>query len=251
MNTLQAKISEGLARGKDVVDLKGRLSYGKGTGTQNLVDEHSKAIELNWTISNTTTTLKTIAISPFFDTLKNTTQFNTVAELLAAVKADHALTSGDIVRVDADHALTADSTNSEQPLKQFLRYIASNPTRIVGLAIRSSKVSTGQPESSNYDLTMRSYYVSPFELPVKRELNLKPLVPTGANFNTDRLNVNFILQNFQALLSPENILTMQIQPDTALSLTVYVGAQYSRAQEFYRIIRDADNVMRPELAKTV
>lgn len=246
---LQSKIAEGLAQGKDLVDLKGRLSYGKGTGTQNLLDEHAKAIQLSWTISNTTTVMKTIAISPFFDTLKNTTQYNTVAELLTAVKADHALTEGDIVRVDADHALVANSTNSEQPLKHFLRYIASNPTRIVGLAMRSANATTGQPERSNYDLTIRSYYVSPFELPVKKELNLRPLVPTGLNFNSDCLNLNFILQNFHALLSPENILTLQIQPNTTLTMTVYVGAQYSRSQEFYRIIKDADNVLRPELAK--
>jgi hypothetical protein len=249
MADLQQIITANLAQGKDVLDIRKRLSYGRGTGTQNLIDEHAKAIQLSWTITNTTVTMKTIALSSFFDTLKNTTQFGTVAELLTEIKADAAILDGDVITVDADHKVIATSTDAERPLEAFLRYFASNPTRLVGMALRSSNATTGAPESSNYDLKMRSYYVSPFDVPKMEELNLAPLVPAGTNFNTDRLNVNFIIQNFQALLSNENFLTMQINPNTKLSITLYVGAQKSNAQSFYRDIKQADDILRPELIR--
>lgn len=237
---------------KDPLDMRRRLSFGKGTRTQNMIDEHAKAIQLNWILTNTTTSVKTIGISTFFDSVKNPTIYDNTSQVLADIGADYLLKNGDLYRGTgdaSDEAVTAVSTDSNKPLNRFLRFAGTNPTRVVGLSMVSRNASTGQPEASNYDLKIRSIWSRFDDVPTINELNLKPLVPTGANFNTDRLNVNFIEQNFKFIISPEHFVTMQLAPNTSLALTVYVGAMSSDSQLFWRDINEADDVMRPVLLR--
>lgn len=233
----------------DVLDVRKRFSYGKDTQTTNLVDERVKAIQVNLKITNLTGTLQTVAFGAISASF-NPTQFPNEAAALTAVSATGLLKNGVIVDEGPGKTLTASLTDSGLSLDAFIKYISNNPTRITGLSMVSRNATTFAGDSTNYDLKMRTYWVSPFDVPVKKELNLRPLVVTGANFTQERLNVDFIKHAFPLILSPEHFWTLQIASNTELMITVYVGAQDSRSQLFWRDIKAADDVLRPTVVES-
>lgn len=232
----------------DILDLGKRFSYGKQSDTQNLVDEHAKAVQLNLQITNTTDNTHTIAIGGISTTL-NLTQFPNSAAATSALSATAMLKNGVIVNDGVGKTLEASLTDAGLSLEALINYIANTPSRLVGMSIVSRNATTGDGDSSNYDLKMTTNWVSPFDVPVKKELNLRPLVVTGANFTQERLNINFIKQAFPVILSNEHFLNLQIVPNTKMTITLYFGAQDSKAQRFWRAMKDADEVIRPELIR--
>lgn len=243
-----AKTAEIQKNRVDVLDLGKRFSYGKQSDTMNLVDEHAKAIQVNLSIKNVTDNLHTVAFAGFTSTL-NPTQFAGDTAIKAAINATAILKNGKIVDDGSGKELTAKLTDSGLDLDSLLKYIAMNPTRLVGMSMVSRNASTLAGESTNYDLKMKTHWVSPFDVPQVKELNLRPLVMTGANFTQERLNVNFIKQSFPVVLSHEHFLSLQINSGTELMITLYIGAQDSAAQRFWRDIKTADDIIRPELIR--
>ena len=233
----------------DPLDLTRRFSFGKQADALSMVDEHAKAIQLNWRIKNLTASTQTVAISSLITSAINNTQFADLSAMQTAVGATATLKDGIIIDGTDGADLTATSTDNDKKLDDFLRYIGKNPTRIVKLSMVSRNATSGAADSSNYDLKLRTVFASPFEVPVVKELNLRPLVPTGANFTESRLNVDFQRLAFPVVLSNENFATLQINANTELQITVYVGAQLSKAQSFWRDVKAADEVLRPELLK--
>ena len=230
----------------DVLDLGKRYSYGKNTNTQNFVDEHAKAVQLNLVLTNLTTNLHTVAFGAITSTL-NATQYATEAAIKTAIGATAIMKKGKIIDDGLGKELTANFTDSGRDLDEFIKYFSQNPTRIVGMNMVSRNATTGAGENSNFDLKIKQHFVSPFDIPLETEKNLRPLVMTGMNFTQERLNVNFIKEAFQALLSNEHFFSLQIKPNTELSITLYIGAQDSKAQRFYRDIKAADDVLRPAM----
>lgn len=233
----------------DPLDLNKRFSFGKQADTLNMVDEHAKAIQLNWRITNKTSDTHTIAIGCLLgDTAPNMTQFATLSDVKKATGATAVLKDGIIIDGTDGADLTATSTDTYRKMDEFLRYTGVTCTRIVGLSMVSRNATNGNGDSSNYDLKIRSIWVNPLQdQPEVKELNLRPLVPTGANFTESRLNVNFIRQNHPFVMTNEHWNTIQINPNTELMLTVYVGAQFSKAQDFWRSIKASDDIIRPGL----
>lgn len=243
-----AKAVEMRTNKSDVLDLARKFSYGKQAGTNNMVDEHAKAIQLNLRITNLTDNLHTVCLAGLTSSF-NPTIFPDIAALKAALSATGVLKDGVIVNDGSGKELKAELTDSGLNLDQFIKYIANNPTRLVGLSMVSRNATTGAGDSQNYDLKLKTHWVSPFDVPTKKELNLRPLVVTGANFTQERLNVNFVEQAFPVILSAEHGFSIQIAKNTELTITLFIGAQDSRPQLFWRDIKAADDVIRPELIR--
>ena len=251
MDTIQQQATAArLAANAPILGILDRnYSFGPKNAGKNFVDEHAKALQVSWKIRNNTADDVIVLLSTLFsDTDVNTTQFATVSEVLTLTASDAVFKTGTIVNGDADADVTVSSTKSGRVIEHLLRYAGQSPLRFTKWSMKSRTVA-GEKESSNYDNTIKSFWVSPFDVPVIEELELRPLQKGDMNFNPDMLDVNFIANNFHAILSREHLLQVQVNAGTELSISAFIGAQDSAPQRFFRDIKKADDVLRPELLR--
>lgn len=226
------------------------VSFGKNNRTNSFIDETAKALSLGWRIVNPTDQDVFIAFVPASDG-NNPTQFADLAAIKAFMGADCIFGDGVIYTKTVEGVaknVTVSSLDSRRKIAEFVKYAASSPLRFTKMAMNSAKID-GSKEDSNFNNKIKSMWFTPFEDTTAVDLDLRPLRVGGSNFNTDMMEVNFITQGggFKAIMSNENGFVMQINAGTVLTITAGIGAQKSEAQEFYRTIAQADEVMAPAL----
>ena len=237
---------------RKVLDLDKDYSYAVNSGAINAYDEGSKAIELPWLIKNRTESSQFLVISSLFEEDKNNTIFGTIREALTAcvpsVAASrvHAFQSGDIYVTpgvgNEAKKLSAESLDGSRDIEQFLRYVGKNPTRLIKMRL-SSTTAANAPDMSNIENSLKTMFFSPFDPPVEKRLGLSNLI-NQAFLTNNILDVNFVDQAFPVILSNEHFFILQINPGTDLKLNVFVGAQDSKAQRFWRRTRQAADLKR-------
>ena len=250
MDTTQNQVAARLAANAPILGILDRnYSFGPKNAGKNFVEEHAKALQVSWKIKNNTANDVVVVLSPFFaDTEAKITQFGTVSEILTLTGSDAVFKTGIIVNGTDDADVTVASTKSGRVIEHLLRYAGQSPLRFTKWSMKSRTVA-GEKESSNYDNTIKSFWVSPFDVPVIDELELRPLQKGDMNFNPDMLDVNFIANNFHAILSREHFIQIQVNAGTELSISAFIGAQDSAPQRFFRDVKKADDVLRPELLR--
>lgn len=232
----------------DLVDR--RFSYGPRTNTQNMVNEHATQLQLTWKITNNTAADKLICISTLFDDAdKNPTFLANVARVLAITESNAVFKTGKIVDGADDADVTVSSSKASRIIEEFLRYAGENPLRFVKWSMKSKNIADNSKDSSNYDNTIRSIWVTPFDVPQIDELDMRSLQIGGNNFNPDMLDVHFIANDFRAVLSNEHFLQFQVNKGTELTITAFIGAQDAKAQRFWRDVKKSDAAIRPALLK--
>jgi hypothetical protein len=105
-------------------------------------------------------------------------------------------------------------------------------------------VSDGSADNGNFDNSIESRWVSPFQKMVEDSYTLRDTQHSLMQ-STEFTEANFVKSAFQCVLSYEHFLLIQVNAGTELTITVQVGAQDSSAQRFIRNIRKADNLLRP------
>lgn len=231
------------------LDLNKGLSYGVQNSAANLVDERVKADKLNWEISNTTDLPHYVVISSLYGS-RNNTIFSSVNEMLAA-----AVPGVDAAQVWAfkDGRLTGTTgaelkVTSKTPgrlINQFLNYIGMCPTRITKMRLRSV-TAAGAQDLGNLDNEIKTIFFSPLAQPVEKQLPLGPLVKTNNNFSPNILEVDFVNEAFPMIFSNEHFTVLQVNAQTVLNITAWIGAQDSPAQRHWRTIKNADDILRSE-----
>lgn len=227
-------------KGKEL-DLARNYSFAPTTDTRNFIDEHVKAFPLAYTITNKTAQRQTIVMIANLDGL--TLMPNVKSLVPGAVEFKEGIV---IDGAEAGKDLIITSQDSQRSIEHLLQYAFLNPTRITRFSMNSRTIA-GERESGNYSTKMTTVFVSPFTTQPAKELPLRPLVAGGMNFNTDMLDVDFIKQRFPVILSSEHLFTFQINPNTEIDLTMFVGVQDSGAQRFWRDVKAADAVVAPML----
>lgn len=250
MENAQNQVAARLAANAPVLGILDRnYSFGPKNAGKNFVEEHAKALQVSWKIRNNTKDDVVICFSPFFaNTEAKVTQFGAVSEILTLTGSTAMFATGTIIDGDAGADVTVASTKSGRVIEHLLRYAGQSPLRFTKWSMKSRTIA-GEKESSNYDNTIKSFWVTPFDVPVIDELELRPLQKGDMNFNPDMLDVNFIANNFHAILSREHFLQIQVNAGTELSISAFIGAQDSAPQRFFRDIKKADDVLRPELLR--
>lgn len=226
------------------LDRSRRYSFGPRTNTTNLIDEAEKAAEITFTFTNPTASDVKVAFSTLFsDSLRGGTNsiYASVTEVLSKSQSDVVFKT--TVPADPEVNFGIACNDSGRSAEQIMQFAAMNCIRLVGMSMVSKQVSTGEADISNYSKKIKSVYTSIFEDPEVTELNLRPLLK-GSTYNAEILEVNFIKQNFLALLTPEHILQLTIAKNTELTVTFHFGATASPAQRMYRDLKAADNIMR-------
>lgn len=242
--------AEKLAIHREKLDLTKRLSYGVQNSATNLIDERAKADKLSWEIANGTSEAKYLVISSLFNNARNNTIFDTVSEMLEAcvpgVDASNvwAFKEGLIAtEAGTGGTLKAVSKTPGRKINHFLNYLNTVPTRITKMRLKSVN-RDNTPDLGNYDNEIKTIFFSPLAQPVEEQLSLSALVKTNNNFSPNILDVDFVDEAFEMILSNEHFVVIQINSNTVLNMTVSVGAQDSAPQRHWRTLKDADNILR-------
>ena len=243
----QAQIQRLAANGK-VLDLTERnLSYGAKTKTKNMIDEAAKALQMSIRISNASDVAKHLALAPLMAGTGMSVAFNaSIYEDKAALIAELGVTST-LYDGTVEDDVTVQCLDSRQTVKKLVRYFSENPTRITRISMKSAVIDGGAKDSSNYDNTLKTAWFNPFDVNEYDHLSLRPLQEGGNNFNPDMLDLDLQRLNFPVVLSREHAFIFQVNAGTALTLTLFIGAQDSAAQRFWRNVRAADDVLRREV----
>lgn len=226
------------------------VSFGKGNKALSFVDEAAKAHRFSLTIKNDSADDAFIVIGGFNPNL-NLTQFADASDILAKFGADAVLQDGVILAGTPGTGYTGEvsvkANDSRRTVNGFLRYAAMSPLRVTNFKMTSRSLITNAGEATNYDNLVRSHWVSPFEDTVSNDLDLRPLQVGGNNFNREMLEVDFQTQGggFNFIVSNEHFNIIQVNKHTELSITMSIGGQLSAAQQFYRIVKKADDIMAP------
>lgn len=248
MDKRQQQVNDSIARlqaqsGK--LDVQRTLSFAPKSGAKNLVEEGAKALQVSWRITNNSSNNAHLILGAYIGKtgvrIVNNTLYPSSTEILALASATGVLIDGTVYT-----DVTAESLDSAHSIEEFIRHFSKNPTRVVKAAFKSKVSSTGEKDSSNYDNKLKTIWTTPFDVPQVRELSLRALQAGGNNFNPDMLDVDFQKLNFPVVLSDEHFLQVQVNPDTVLTVTMFIGAHDSKAQRFYRQMKAADDVMRAE-----
>lgn len=245
-------IAEYLAKNGKSLQMEGTtplVSFGKQNKTMNFVDESAKATKFGITITNDTDQDVFVLLGGFHPN-RNRTIFADLNEVLEFTGADAILGDGVIFTKAATPTttglVTVAATDSKRSVNQLVRYMCESPTRFTKFSMRSRRLD-GSKDSSNYDNKIKHFWASPLEDTVSVDLDMVPLQIGGNNFNTDMLDVDFQTQGgaFKLIASNENFNVIQVNAGTKLSITTFIGAQLSQAQQFYRLISKVDNIVAP------
>lgn len=215
------------------LDLERKYSH---KSAKNFLDEQMGTHELSFTVENAS---KDDVVVCFGSILNS--QFATEAQLLDALSANALLKDGVIYTDSADGKCTVSSDDSNRSINEAIRYISNTPTRMVKVHLDSSTVAENRADTSNYSAKMKTTFVSPWEKPQDEYISLRTTQSNRAN-SPQFAEVNFIEIGKKAIVSNENFLMFTVKAGTKLSMTWDVGKQYSKAQEFYRAIKDADRL---------
>jgi hypothetical protein len=219
------------------IDLHRSLSFGQNGG-KTMIDEGRGAPEVSFTIENPTT--KDVAIGFGVTGLS---LFKTEADLLAALNADVLLNDG-VIYTEGANDVTVESNTTGTTVFSFLKYAGFSPLRLVSASFESAKLSNGAPETSNFSQNVKSVWISPFEKPVEKKLNLRKF-QSNKSTAVQFVDVDFVSEGFSPILSNEHHFVLLVKKDTRLTVTLKVGAQLSQAQAFFRKINAADAVLSP------
>jgi hypothetical protein len=234
------------------LDLGKNLSYGVQNSASNLIDEKAKVDKLAWEIKNSTSEAHYLVLSGLYDNGKNTTIFDSVANMLSNVVPNVPVATvwafKDGVLLDDEGSggeLRVSSKTPGRKINQFLNYVSQSPTRVTHLRLKSVTIA-GAQDLGNLDNEIKTMFFSPFAQPVEKQLPLAPLVKTNSNFSPNIMDVNFVDEAFPVILSNEHFLILQVNAGTILNITASIGAQDSRAQRHWRTIKNADDILRAE-----
>lgn len=141
-------------------------------------------------------------------------------------------------------AVKLESKDSRQNPKGFYFRATQNSYQITKLRMTSTNISNGAANPSNYNNPVQHFWLNPFELPVPEPFSLR--VTQNNRITAEQYaEVDFVAAGYNALVGPEDVLGIRIEGGTKLDLEIFIGAEMSTAQEFYRKVEAGVQVVRP------
>lgn len=217
------------------------FSYGESADT--MIEASETGIKLGWRVKNNTPNTQILYIaasSVLGQVIEN--GGNTIVPGVTA-QSNVVFATGNQLVNGAEY-FKIEEIDSDRKIKDFRGFSANSPVQITGLHLKSRKISNGAADDSNYEYPIVAYHVSPFYETKKNEFQLRLL--QDSNMNSPQFAVaDFLAKKFQALVSQEHVIAIQVNADTELAITASIGAMDSRPQRFWRATRDANKVLAP------
>lgn len=217
------------------IDLNREFSSGLSGGPKTFISEHQNSISSSFSIDNSTAVDVTIVLGHL-----NNSQFDDAGQLVAACDGT-ALADDGIVYSSGGKDVTMTSNDPGRTIGQMLRYASNSPFRFTKLSLHS-KLTSGTPDTSNYDASLKTVFVSPWQKPQDNYLNLRQFMTNIAN-SPQFADIDFLKEGFPMMLSSENFICIKVKAGTILNVTLGVGMQMSLAQKAYRAYKQADELL--------
>lgn len=231
------------------------VSFDSKTGTKSFINEKPNATDFGLEIRNDTVKSIFVAIVAglgAWKVIENVGKqdffpgsFMDGDDLLSRIGADCVLADGVLYEDEENNQVVARTRNSNRKINELTKYAAKTPFRFTKFVMSSYKASTGTPESSNFNNSIKSLWLSPFEDTVETEFSLRTIVRD--RFQAQLLELDFVKDApmLKPIMSDEHVMVLQINPDTILNINAHIGARLSNAQYFYRMTKEADKLVRP------
>lgn len=140
-------------------------------------------------------------------------------------------------------ALIIKSLNHGQEKAFLASHFSIEPTQITKLAMRSFAID-GVPENTNYGNDITGYFLSPYKEPKRKgSLNFSQF-QGPKDTSTEMLTVDLVEQNFDALISQQDVFAMTINAKTKMTITMSVGARLSQPELFQRVVKAGSETIR-------
>lgn len=235
------------------------LSFGKGQNNMfDILSENSR--KLTWEITNPHPDERRLIISSQLNisvsgngstTEKlNSSDISHLSEKKVNIKSLGTFNTPKLIDTEPNlWYLGVESKDSRQTVTGFYDTITLNPTQITKLRMTSTNISEGNPNPANYNYPVEHIWMSPYTLPKVTPFSLRVTQDNKINA-LQYAEVDFIANGFNALVSSEDLLVLTIAGGTKLNVEIFIGAEMSAAQQFYRLVKKGCQPLQP-IAKSM
>jgi len=120
--------------------------------------------------------------------------------------------------------------------------LAEEETQVVAISMKSF-TEGGQPENTNYGNSLTHYKLSHLkEIERTGDLNFEAF-QNSRDVSTEIMKIDLIKNNFNAIITQNDVLAIQVNPNTKMDLTLHLGARFSRSEFFYRQVAAANQTL--------
>lgn len=143
---------------------------------------------------------------------------------------------------DGGKDLTITTLNLGQVLEHIGNSMTIEPMQVSAISMKSFTTG-GLPENGNYGNSLTHYRLSALEEP-KRSTPLNfDAFQNSRDVSTEILKIDLIKNNFEALISQNDVLAFQINKGTKMDITLHLGARLSLSEYFYRQVKAGNEVL--------
>lgn len=152
---------------------------------------------------------------------------------------------------DPDTLLTITSLNPKQDLHTVAWMLNTSPIFLTKAHLKSYNSTTNLPESSNFGNDIRHYVLNYFKGQLDEDT---PLYLTDGERRSDNttsvMTIDFISKQFNAFVSPKDVLAFKVNANTKMDIDLTIGVQDSVPEDFFRQVRNGVEIINqssPEL----
>lgn len=141
--------------------------------------------------------------------------------------------------------VTISSLNPGQTLDYLGSALVGEPTQITAISMKSFTTSN-VPENTNYGNSITHWKLSHLE-EARRSTPLNfDAFQSSKDVSTEILKIDFIKNNFNAIISQKDVLGFQVNQGTKLDITLHIGGRLSMEEYFYRQTKAGNEVLLEE-----
>lgn len=240
------KVSANLVRNHaGDIDLVKEFSYGKKA--KSMIESTATGIKLGYKIKNDTkkdhvvyvAAMTVLGLSPEIDGKTSLPQGVPGSEVVFSENPQLRVTED--TGVDAEE-FKITPLNSKREIAQLRGFAATSPVQVTELHMVSRNIANNNPDTTNYNNPIKTYWFTPFYDVEEDEFQLRTLLDSSMN-SPQFAEAKFAKNGFNALISNQHVIAIQVNAGTELTVTMGVGAYDARPERFYRKTKAANRVL--------
>lgn len=232
------------------IDIVREFSYGKKA--KSMVEATATGLKLGYKVKNSTTEDKILYLAPLavlgLPVDRSIPDPNSPGDFLQRSIFPGNIPTSDVLfienpqLVDGAEEFKVTPLNVKREVLQLRGFASMSAIQVTDMHLVSRNIANNNPDTTNYNNPIKTYWTSPFYDVEEAEFQLRTLL--DASMNSPQFAVaKFAEQGFNALISNQHVIAIQINAGTELTVTMNVGAYDSRSERFYRKTKAANRVL--------
>ena len=231
------------------IDLVREFSYGRKA--KSMIEATDTGIKLGYKIINTTSEDKVLYLAPLAvlglpvdRTIEDPSSPGDylVKSIIPGLPESDVLFIENPQLVDKAEKFQITPLNSKREVLQLRGFATTSPVQITSMHMVSRNVANNNPDTTNYQNPIKSFWLAPFYDVEEEEFQLRTLLDSSMN-SPQFAEANFVKEKFNAFISNQHVLAIQINAGTELTITAGVGAYDARPERFFRKVSAGNKVL--------